>query len=138
MRKAEEEQGGRWRLVVANTLLGGVVALLACLAFLFGCAIAISEGWLNPDWMHQLTVVGCVLGSFWGSFYSIGKCGGAPLPVGLATGGVLFLLLLTGGLLIERPMPLSPGGLALLLGCLCGGGVAAILRAGVKKKRKKR
>ena len=62
------------------------------------------------------------------------------LIVGLTTGGVLFLLLLTIGALCFETVSLEAGGIGLLCGSLCGGAAAGILGGGGKKKpaRKKR
>ena len=49
--------------------------------------------------MYQLTIVGCVLGAFAGGLLAVRRCGSRALIVGLTTGGVLFLLLLTIGAL---------------------------------------
>ena len=67
-------------------------------------------------------------------------CGSRALIVGLTTGGVLFLLLLTIGALCFETVSLEAGGIGLLCGSLCGGAAAGILGGGGKKKpaRKKR
>ena len=57
---------------------------------------------------------------------------------GLAAGGVLFLLLLTIGLLLFDGMSVEHGGLGLLSGSLCGGAAAGLLGARPKKKKRKR
>ena len=63
------------------------------------------------------------------------------LIVGLCTGAVLFLLLLTVGVLFFETMSVEQGGIGLLCGGLCGGAAAGLLgggkRSGGKKKRRK-
>ena len=88
----------------------------------------------------RLTIVGCVLGAFAGGLLAVRRCGSRALIVGLTTGGVLFLLLLTIGALCFETVSLEAGGIGLLCGSLCGGAAAGILGGGGKKKpaRKKR
>ena len=138
MRKMEEDHGARLVRAMLGVLLGGVVALAACLVFLLVCSLGISGGWLREGLMYQLAVVGCVVGGFLGSVFAVKRCGSKALVVGLCTGGVFFLLLLTGGVLFFRQVSLEAGGVGLLCGALCGGAAAGILGAGPKKKRRKK
>lgn len=135
MRKTEEEQGAKLVRAMAGVLLGGVLALGVCLMFLFACSVGISGGWLKETMMYQLAVAGCVVGGFVGGAFSVHRLGHRSLAVGMATGGIFFLLLLTAGLLIFDNMSAENGGLGLLSGCLCGGAVAGLLgRRSPKKK----
>ena len=65
---------------------------------------------------------------------AVRRCGTRGLLVGLATGSVLFLLLLTVGVLFFQSMTPQSGGIGLLCGCLCGGAAAGLLRGGGKKR----
>lgn len=139
MRKMEEDQGARLVRAMVGVLLGGVVALAACLVFLLFCSVGISGGWVQEGLMYQLAVVGCVIGGFIGSVFAIRRCGSRALVVGLVTGAVFFLLLLTGGVLFFREqISLEMGGLGLLCGAMCGGAAAGILGAGPRKRKKQR
>ena len=152
MKKKEEEQSaklircGMGRLVLApweegrRLVLGGVAALAVCFVFLLVASAAISGGLAGEELMYQLTIVGCVLGAFAGGLLAVRRCGSRALIVGLTTGGVLFLLLLTIGALCFETVSLEAGGIGLLCGSLCGGAAAGILGGGGKKKpaRKKR
>lgn len=138
MRKTEEDQGAKLVQAMAGVLLGGVLALAVCLVFLFLCSIGISGGWLDEGLMYQMTVVGCVIGGFAGAVAAVRKCGTRALIVGLLTGGVFFLLLLTAGVLLFEDMSLENGGLGLLCGGLCGGAAAGILGTKPRKKKRKR
>lgn len=90
-------------------MLGGVAALAVCFVFLLVASAAISGGLAGEELMYQLTIVGCVLGAFAGGLLAVRRCGSRALIVGLTTGGVLFLLLLTiGGALLRNG--LSGGG----------------------------
>ena len=55
-----------------------------------------------------------------------------------ATGGVLFLLLLTVGVLLFDAHSVEQGGIGLACGCLCGGAAAGLLGSGKKKSVKKK
>ena len=66
------------------------------------------------------------------------RLGGSGLLSGLGVGTVLFLLLLTAGLLVYEDASLERGGAAILCACLCGGGLAGLIcRRKPKKKRKR-
>ena len=138
MRKTEEDQGTRLVRAMTNILLGGVVALAVCLMFLFLCSIGISGGWLQEGLMYQMAVVSCVIGGFAGAMTAVRRCGSRALIVGLAVGAVLFLLLLTVGVLLFESMSLEAGGLGLLCGGLCGGAAAGLMGSKPKKKRRKK
>lgn len=137
MRKTEEDQGTKLIRVMAKILIGGVVALAVCLLFLLGCSIAVSAGWLQEAFATQMTIIGCVLGGFAGGSYAIRRCRTRTLLVGLAVGGVLFLLQVTVGVLAFGEITMEREGLGLLCGALCGGAAAGILGGKPKKKRRK-
>lgn len=137
MRKNEEDQGTKLVRCALSILIGGVAAMLVCFLFLLLASIGISSGWLSEGLMYQLTIVGCVLGSFAGGIFAVRRCGTRTLLVGLAVGGVLFLLLLTIGLLFFDTMTPEAGGVGLLCGALCGGAAAGLLGSRPKRKRKK-
>lgn len=137
MGKPEEEQG-IWALqCMTQVLLGGLIAIGVCLGFLFVCAVCISNGWLGDGHTGAMSVCACVLGSFVGGTLAVSRCKGRSLIVGLLTGAVLFLILLTVGLLVYRTVAIEEGGLPLGFGCLCGGALAGIFGARPKKKRRK-
>ena len=138
MHKTEEEQGARLMRYCKAVLVGGALAFLICLAFLFAASIGISRGLLEAKLQYQLAVVACVLGSFVGGFLAVRACPHRGLFVGLAVGGVLFLLVLTLALLFFDSMSFENGGLGLLCGALCGGAAAGILGGGPDRKKRKR
>ena len=140
MRKKEEEQGAKLIRCAMGLVLGGVLALAVCFAFLLCAAAAISGGLAGEELMYQFTVVGCVLGGFAGGILAVRRCGSRTLLVGLTTGAVFFLLLLTIGTLCFASVSLEAGGIGLLCGALCGGAAAGLLGGGRKKPtaRKKR
>ena len=142
MRKTEEEQGAKLVRCALGIVIGGVTALIVCLLFLLAASLGIARGALSERLMYQITVVSCVVGSFIGGNVAVRRCGARSLLAGLAAGGVLFLLLLTVGVLFFRTVSPGSGGIGLLCGCLCGGAVSGLLGGGRKKKgghgRKKR
>ena len=137
MRKSEEEQGAKLIRFLWGILLGGVLALLVCLAVLLICSVGISGGWISDRHMVQCTLVGCVLGSFVGGMFAVLRCRARTLLVGLGVGCVFFLLLLTIGLLFYPGMSVEERGIGLLCACLFGGALAGFLGGKPKKKRRK-
>ncbi|MEG2120167.1 MAG: TIGR04086 family membrane protein [Pseudoflavonifractor sp.] len=137
VRKNEEEHGARLVRYVVGVLLGGLLGLTGCCLFLLGISLCIAQGWLGENIMYQLAVVGCVLGGFVGGTFAVRRCGSRALIVGLLTGAVQFLLLLTMGLLCYDGIAPETGGIGLLCGGLCGGAAAGILGGKPKKKRRK-
>ena len=120
MGKKEEEQGAKLIRCGMGIVLGGVLALAVCFAFLLAASAAISGGLAGEELMYQLTIVGCVLGAFAGGVLAVRRCGSRALIVGLTAGAVLFLLLLTIGSLCFENVSLEAGG----IGLLCGLGLA--------------
>ena len=141
MGKKEEDQSTRLIRCGIDVVCGGILALAVCFLFLLGASAAISVGAVGEQMLYQLTVAGCVLGSFAGGTFAVKRCGGA-LLTGLTTGCVLFLLMLTIGTLCFDTVSLEEGGLGLLGGVLCGGAAAGLMGSGrgmdSRKKRRKR
>mgnify|MGYP002591515872 CR=1 FL=1 len=137
MRKKEEEQSAKLIRCGTGILIGGLLSLAVCFAFLLAASAAISAGVLSGDLTYQLAMVGCVLGAFFGSLLAIRRCRCRALAVGLVTGGVLFLLLLTIGTLFFETMSIESGGIGLLFSSLCGGTAAGLL-TGIQKPRRKK
>lgn len=138
MRKTEEDQGTMLLRYGKSILLGGLTAFAVSLALLLLFALGVSRGLLDEGLRYQLTVVSCVLGSFGGGILVVRNCPARSLFVGLAVGGVLFLIQLTLGLLLFEKFSLESGGVGLLFGALCGGAAAGILSGGGKRKTVRR
>ncbi len=140
MRKNGEDQGAKLVRYSMGVILGGGTGLLVCLFVLLAASVGISRGLLGEGMVYQITIVGCVLGAFAGGWTAVRWCGARTLFVGLCTGAVHFLLLLTIGVLFYDTMSMELGGAGLLCGCLCGGAAAGLLGGGRKKgnTRKKR
>lgn len=138
MRKTEEDQGAMLLRYGKSILLGGLTAFAVSLALLLLFATGVSRGLLEEGLRYQLTVVSCVLGSFGGGILAVRRSPARALFVGLAVGGVLFLIQLTLGLLLFEKFSLESGGVGLLFGALCGGAAAGILSRGERKKSGRR
>ena len=121
MKHMEEDQGARLVRCVLGVLLGGGVALLACFLFLLLASVGISSGWIEEQLMYQMTIVGCVIGGFFGGTAAIRRCRSRALVVGLLTGCVFFLILLTVGVL--------------LLGALAAAAAVFLVRGLVRRRR---
>lgn len=137
MRKNEEEQGAKLIRFTGGIILGGVLALLVCLAILLICSVGISGGWMSDRHMMQYTLAGCVLGSLAGGMFAVLRCRTRTLLVGLGVGCVFFLLLLTIGFLFYPGISVETHGLGLLCASLAGGALAGLLGGKQKKKRRK-
>lgn len=134
MAKREEEQRIQLLQYGKAVLLGGILAFLCSIAFLFLISFLISEGKINTSLQYQLSVVATVLGSLIGGVVAVQRNRDKRFIVGFSVGIVLFLLQLTFGLLCYDSFTLENGGIGLLCGALCGGATAGILSGGRRKK----
>lgn len=137
-RKREEEPAERWLGLMLALLRGGVVALAAALLVLMGGAALISAGTISDGAADRIAVAACVAGAFVGGLLSVPRGGrSGALLAGLGVGAILFLLLLTAGMLLYGDASLERGGAAEVCACLCGGALAGLLRGSAKKKRRR-
>lgn len=140
MRKGDGSSVNALNLMVGALLGGGVAAAVAVLALLV-CAAAITAGILSEKLELHAAVASCVIGSFCGGRMTCRRWGGRNLFAGLSAGAVLFLLLLTIGLIGTDTADISGTGIGILAASLCGGGAAGLLgqgRGGRKKRRRAR
>ena len=135
--RRQEEPGGQWIGSMCELLKGGVFAGLVAILALLVCAVLVSSGVLRERWMDGAVLAVCVAGALTGGLYAVRKIGRRTLLVGLGVGIVLFLLLLTAGLLAYDTASIEHGGVGTLCACLCGGGIAGVLGRGAKKKRRR-
>ena len=134
MRKAEAPGSGAVQTVTA-VVLGGLLALGVALFVLLLGAVAVSNGILKEDAAAQVTAAACVVGCFAGGLLACARCGSRRLLTGLAVGAVCCLLILAVGLLMGDGLQLGAQALIELAGCLCGGAIAGMLRAGKRPKK---
>lgn len=135
--RRQEESGNQWISAMCELLKGGVLAGVAAILALLLCAVLVSSGVLRERWMDGAVLAVCVAGALTGGLYAVRKIGSRTLLVGLGVGLILFLLLLTAGLLAYETASIEQGGVGILCACLCGGGIAGVLGRGAKKKRRR-
>lgn len=132
----QEETGAQWLRGMYELLKAGAISGVTAVLVLLVCAFLVSGGMLKDAWMGGVVMAACVFGAMTGGVYAARKIRKRYLLVGLAVGGVLFLLLLTAGML-------AYGGTAeenvagILSACMCGGGIAGILSSKPEKKRRR-
>ena len=135
--KRQEEGGSAWLNATCEILKGGVLAGIVTIVSLLVCAILVSMGVLPVSAMEGVVLAVCVLGTLIGGVYAVGRSGGRSLLAGLGVGAVLFLLLLTAGLIAYEGASIANGGVGILCACLCGGAIPGILGRKPKKKRRR-
>lgn len=135
MRKTEEEQNARLVRCALGIVTGGIGALLFCLGFLLLAAVCMARGLIGDGVMYQVGVLSSILGAFAGGVLGVRRSGERALLTGAAVGLVLFLLLLTLGLLFFGAVSSGSGWIGLLCGCLCGGAASRLLPGGRKIKK---
>lgn len=134
--KRQEDPGSQWINAMCDLMKGGALAGVVSIMTLLLCAVLVSTGMLRERWMEGAVLASCVAGALTGGLYAAGRIGRRTLFVGLGVGGVLFLLLLTAGLLAFDTASVERGGAGLLCACLCGGGLAGLLGSMGKKRRR--
>ena len=135
--KRQEEGGSVWLNAMCEILKGGVLAGIVTIVSLLVCSVLVSMGVIPVSAMEGTVLAVCVLGTLVGGIYAVGRSGGRSLLAGLGVGAVLFLLLLTAGLLAYEGASVANGGVSILCACLCGGAIPGILGRKPKKKRRR-
>ncbi len=140
MKKKErrpEELGSQWLNTMCEVLKGGVLAGVTTILALLICAVLVSAGMLSVNSMYGAVLASCVLGALAGGTYAVRRVSGRSLLMGLGVGAVLFLLLLTAGLIAYQGASIANGGAGILCACLCGGAIPGLLARKPKKKRRR-
>lgn len=140
MKKKErraEDAGGPWLGAMCDVLIGGALAGVTAVLALLLCAVLVSVGVLPVGAMYGAVLAVCVLGALVGGTFSVRRVSGPSLPVGLGVGAVLFLLLLTAGLIAYQDTSAARGGAGILCACLCGGAIPGLLARKPRKKRRR-
>ena len=140
MKKKErrpEELGGQWLNTTCEVLKGGVLAGVTTILALLVCAVLVSMGVIPVSGMYGGVLAVCVLGALVGGTWAVHRVGSRSLLVGLGAGAVLFLLLLTAGLIACQGASIANGGAGILCACLCGGAIPGLLARKPKKKRRR-
>ena len=143
MSKAQErkrEQGGQgstWLELMLDLLRGGLLGFIVACGVLGIAAFLIYSGVMGHGKADSAAVAACLLGGFAGGAFVVRRKRKAPLPLGLAAGGILYFLLFTAGALLYDAAPeLSSAGVT-ACACLCGGGLSGFIGGTGKRKRRK-
>lgn len=142
MKKKErhpEEMGGgsEWLNAMCEVLKGGVLAGITTILALLVCSVLVSIGVMPVGATYGAVLAVCVLGALVGGTYAVRRVGGRSLLTGLGVGAVLFLLLMTAGLIAYEGASIANGGAGILCACLCGGAIPGLLARKPKKKRRR-
>ena len=135
--RRQEEGGAAWLGAMCEVLKGGALAGVVTILSLLLCAVLVSMGALPVSAMAGAVPAVCVLGTLVGGIYAVSRSGGHSVPAGIGVGAVLFLLLLTAGLIVYDGASVANGGAGILCACLCGGAIPGILGRKPKKKRRR-
>ena len=136
-RRPEELGGSEWLNAMCEVLKGGVLAGVTTILALLVCAVLVSMGVVPVGAMYGAVLAVCVAGALVGGSCAVCRVGRRFLLVGLGVGAVLFLLLLTAGLIAYRETSIANGGAGILCACLCGGAIPGLLARKPKKKRRR-
>lgn len=137
-RERKEEQGTVWLSVMTDILLGGAAALAAVLLLLAAAAALISAGLVSDGQMDNAVTGACLLGALAGGLFAVRRAGTKTLLLGLGTGAVLFLFLLSAGFLLYGAPAVEKQGISAACACLCGGAIAGILGGRPRKKQREK
>ena len=140
MKKKErrpEETGSQWLNAMCEVLKGGVLAGVVSILALLACAVLVSMGVLPVSAMYGAVLAVCVLGAMVGGTWAVRRVRTRSLLVGPGVGAVLFLLLLTAGLIVYQETSVANGGTGILCACLCGGAIPGLLGRKPGKKRRR-
>lgn len=140
MKKGErrtEELRNQYLNTICDVLIGGALAGVTAILVLLVCAVLVSTGLMPVGSIYGAVLAACALGALTGGIWAVRRTNGRSLLVGLGVGAVLFLLLLTAGLIAYENAGLSNGGAGILCACLCGGAIPGLLTRKPKKKRKR-
>lgn len=135
--RRQEETGSQWINAMCELLKGGVLAGVVTIAALLLCAVLVSVGAVREQWLEGAVLACCVVGAMAGGLYAVRRLYGRTLLTGAGVGMILFLLLLTAGLLAYDTASVEQGGAEILCACLCGGTISGIFGRRPKKKRRR-
>lgn len=137
IRKKSEDRQPVWLTLALNVLWGGGTAFVVATVVLLAAAFLISAGALGDDRIGSAVIAACLLGSFTGGFVTVLRQQSVPIVSGVLVGVVLFLILLSAGLLLYGNDGAGDSGGSVFCGCICGGGLAGVLGSKPKKKRRR-
>lgn len=136
-RRPEDLGSSEWLNATCEVLKGGVLAGVTAILALLACAVLVSVGAMPVGAMYGAVLAVCAAGALAGGTYAVRRVGRRSLLAGLGVGAVLFLLLLTAGLIAFQKTSIANGGAGILCACLCGGAIPGFLARKPKKKRRR-
>lgn len=131
--KRRKDNESHWVKCVCEVLKGGTIAGALTVLLLLLWAFLISGGMMRERWMEAAVLGSCVAGSALGGIYAKRRIKAGRWAVGICVGCVLYLILLTAGVVAYGAVSLERGGGRVLLACLVGG----VLVTGFGKRRGK-
>ena len=138
-RKTEQGMapGSVWLTPVLDLLRGGALGFVVSCCALGVAAFLIYSGVMGYGKADGAIVAACLLGGFSGGVFAVKRWKRAPLPLGVGTGLVLFLVLMAAGsILYDAALRVTSAGIT-LCACLCGGGLAGFMGGAGKRSRRK-
>ncbi len=132
-----QDRGSEWLNAMCEVLKGGVLAGVTAILALLACSVLVSVGVMPVGAMYGDVMAVCVAGALVGGTYAVRRIGNRSLLAGLGVGIVLFLLLMTAGLIVYEGASIANGGAGILCACLCGGAIPGLLARKPKKKRRR-
>jgi putative membrane protein (TIGR04086 family) len=141
VRKSDITEPGFKRYVV-SVLIGSLAGLALCLVLLLPMSALILAGILDEGISGILLILVIFASSLFGGIMAVNKAKASPIPVGIAAGVLLFLVLCVMGLLLYEHFLPTENGLGLFLasaaGGLLGGRMASPGRGSSGSRRNKR
>lgn len=135
--KRQEEHTNMAAELLRGLLKGGVLGLGIVMAVLLACAFAGAQGVLSQQHLTNCVYAACVSGGAVAGAAALRRRRELAIQLGMAGGGILFLLLLLIGVLMKGSAPSAENVPTIFLSCLCGGACAGVLGRKSKKKRKR-
>lgn len=135
--KRPDQSKSGWGKTIVSILKGGALGAALVLIMLFLSALLVSFGLLPEHAVDRTVLICCVLGSLAGGLLSVYTAGGRAMLAGIGAGGLLFLLLVLGGLVFHGAGQLLRDGVDQAFACFCGGAMAGILGRTPKKRRRR-
>ena len=136
-----EDSGGQWLTAMCELLKGGLAAALAALVALAACALLVSWGVTPERTMDRAALAAGVLGGLTGGLLAVRRIGRSTLLVGAGVGAILFLVLLSAGLLLfadglgKIPQGMLPQSILYTAAASFAGGCAVELTAWRQRKK---
>lgn len=134
----KRQEASPWLHSVTAMLQGGTMGAVGALVLQALVALLCFVGVLPVALGDYSAPVAALVGAFVGGGYAMKKTGARAVRLnGVAAGAMMFLVLLSIGLLLYQNAPDAAGSGKILACCLCGGGLAGLLlrRSGKKRRR---